>query len=103
MYRVKIVKAGYLPFHEILSRVILFCFVRVSLTGSKLVVLAVRVDFVTRACLLSRASLRNIYIYIYIRVSTQEERERSSRGTWRRKGELDGKRQCNRGKKVGRS
>lgn len=63
MYRAKIVKAGYLPFHEILSRVILFCFVRVSLTGSKLVVLAVRVDFVTRACLLSRASLRNIYIY----------------------------------------
>lgn len=37
-----------------------------SLTGSKLAVLAVRVDFVTRACLLSRASLRNIYIYIYV-------------------------------------
>lgn len=83
----------------------LFCFVRVSLTGSKLAVLAVRVDFVTRACLLSRTSLRNIYIYVrvYIRASRREERERSSRGTWRRKGEVDRKRQCNRGKKVGRS
>lgn len=57
----------------------LFCFVRVSLTGSKLAVLAVRVDFVTRACLLSRTSLRNIYIYMYVYIYVRPD-EKSGKG-----------------------